>query len=255
GALAARVIVNRLWHHHMGRGIVATVNDFGLQGEPATHPELLEWLAGDLVAHGWSLKHIHKQIVLSRAYRLGGATSPEGRRADPDNRLRWRYPRRRLDAEIIRDNLLAVGGLLDRTPFGPGTLDEGMRRRSIYFQVKRSQLIPMLQVFDWPDTLTSAAARPTTVVAPQALVFLNSPHVRGWAAAFAGRLRPAADKGLPAVVDAAYRRAFGRPPSDDEADAGVAFLTERGATAGKLDRALQEYALAVMGLNEFIYVD
>jgi mono/diheme cytochrome c family protein len=256
GALAARVIVNRLWHHHMGRGIVATVNDFGVQGEPPTHPELLEWLAGDLVAHGWSLKHLHRQIVLSRAYRLSGATSADGLRIDPDNRLRWHYPRRRLEAEAIRDNLLAVGGILDRTPFGPGTLDEGMRRRSIYFQVKRSQLIPMLQVFDWPDTLTSAGVRPVTVVAPQALLFLNSPHVRGCAVGLAGRLKPTLERGLPEAVDLAYRLCFARPPSDKEKSAGVAFLTDsRQAHNGNLDAALTEYALALLGLNEFIYVE
>jgi mono/diheme cytochrome c family protein len=255
GALAARVIANRLWHHHFGRGIVATLNDFGFQGDPPTHPELLEWLASDLVSHGWALKRLHKRIVTSRAYQLSGATTPTGAKLDPDNKLWWHRPRKRLEAEAIRDNLLAVAGVLDRTMYGPGTLDQGMKRRSIYFQVQRSQLIPMLQVFDWPDTLTSAAARPTTVVAPQALVFLNSPHVRGWAAAFAGRVRPAAEKGLPAVVDAAYRTAFGRPPTADETDAGVAFLTERGATAGKLDRAISEFALAVVSLNEFIYVE
>ena len=255
GSLAARVIVNRVWHHHFGRGIVATLNDFGFQGDPPTHPELLEWLADDLVRHGWTLKRLHRLIVTSRTYQISGTTTASGAKLDPDNKLWWHRPRRRLEAEAIRDNLLAVAGVLDRTMYGPGTLDQGMKRRSIYFQVQRSQLIPMLQVFDWPDTLTSAAARPTTVVAPQALVFLNSPHVRSWAAAFAGRLRPAAEKGLPAVVDAAYRTAFGRPPTDEETDAGVAFLTERGATAGKRERAVQEYALAVMGLNEFIYVD
>ncbi len=196
GSLAARVIVNRLWHHHFGRGIVATINDFGLQGEMPTHPELLEWLANDLVEHGWSLKRLHRTIVLSQAYRLSGATHPAGLKADPDNRLWWRRPRRRLEAEIIRDNLLAVGGRLDATMFGPGTLDEGMRRRSIYFTVQRSRLIPFLQVFDWPDSLTSAGARPTTVVAPQALLFLNNPQVRACAAGLADRLLPAARKSL-----------------------------------------------------------
>jgi mono/diheme cytochrome c family protein len=256
GALAARSIVNRVWHHHMGRGIVATINDFGLQGEPATHPELLEWLAADLVAHDWSLKHLHRGIVLSRGYRLSGATSAEGLRVDPDNRLRWRFPRRRLEAEIIRDNLLAVSSLLDRTPFGAGTLDEGMKRRSIYFQVKRSQMIPMLQVFDWPDAQTSAGVRPVTVVAPQALVFLNHPQVRACAVSLAKRLKFDAEKGLPDAVDRAYRLTFGRAPTDQEKAAGVSFLSAaRQARNGNLDAALTEYSLALLGLNEFIYVD
>ena len=256
GALAARVIVNRLWHHHFGRGIVATVNDFGLQGETPTHPELLEWLANDLIEHGWSLKHLHRQIVLSQAYRLSGATNAAGLKADPDNRLWWRRPRRRMEAEIIRDNLLAVGGRLDATMFGPGTLDENMRRRSIYFTVQRSRLIPFLQVFDWPDSLTSAGARPTTVVAPQALLFLNNPQVHACANGLAARLLPAAQKSLPEAVDLAYRLAFNRPPSSREREDGVAFLNaRRAAPGGNLMRALSDYALVLLSLNEFIYVE
>jgi mono/diheme cytochrome c family protein len=260
GALAARVIVNRLWHHHMGRGIVATVNDFGLQGEQPTHPELLEWLASDLVVNGWKLKRLHKMIVMSHVYRLSGdvgqvSNLPDQPKSDPDNRLWWHRPRRRLEAEAIRDNLLAVGGLLDQRMFGPGTLDEGMRRRSIYFTVQRSRLIPMLQVFDWPDTLTSAGARPTTVVAPQALLFLNNAHVRACAGGLAARLKPVAAKGLPDAVDLAYRLAFARPPSAQEKEAGASFLATRATGQGGLDRALADYALVLLSLNEFIYVD
>lgn len=256
GALAARVIVNRLWHHHFGRGIVATINDFGLQGETPTHPELLEWLANDLVEHGWSLKRLHRMIVLSQVYRLSGASNAAALKADPENRLWWHRPRRRLEAEIIRDNLLAVGGRLDSAMFGPGTLDENMRRRSIYFTVQRSKLIPFLQVFDWPDSLTSAGARPTTVVAPQALLFLNNPQVRACAAGFAERLLPAAKMDLGAAVDRAYRLAFARPPSPREREEGMVFLNARRATiGGNLQRALNNYALVLLSLNEFIYVD
>jgi hypothetical protein len=256
GALAARVIVNRLWHHHFGRGIVATINDFGLQGETPTHPELLEWLANDLVEHGWNLKRLHRMIVLSQAYRLSGATHAAGMDADPDNRLWWHRPRRRLEAEIIRDNLLAVGGRLDPAIFGPGTLDENMRRRSIYFTVQRSKLIPFLQVFDWPDSLTSAGARPTTVVAPQALLFLNNPQVRACAAGLASRLLPDAQKDLAAAVDHAYRLAFARQPSSHERAEGTAFLSARRAKlGGNLERALSDYTLVLLSLNEFIYVD
>jgi mono/diheme cytochrome c family protein len=256
GSLAARVAVNRLWHHHFGRGIVATVNDFGLQGESPTHPELLEWMANDLVEHGWSLKHLHRTIVLSQAYRLSGATHPTGMKADPDNRLGWRRTRRRLEAEIIRDNLLAVGGRLDLTMYGPGTLDENMRRRSIYFTVQRSRMIPFLQVFDWPDSLTSAGARPATVVAPQALLFLNNPQVRACAAGFANRLLPIAQNNLPEAVERAYQLAFGRPPNQREQEEGTAFLSaRRAASCASLQRALSDYALVLLSLNEFIYVD
>ncbi len=255
GALAARVIVNRLWHHHFGRGIVATVNDFGFQGDPPTHPELLEWLAADLVRHGWTLKRVHKLMVMSRTYRLAATPSESGKRLDVDNRLWHHRPRRRLEAEAIRDSLLAVGGRLDSTMYGPGTLDEGMRRRSVYFTVKRSQLIPMLQVFDWPDTLTSAGVRPTTVVAPQALLFLNSPHVRKCAEGLAGRLAADAKRSPAAAVERAYRLAFTRPPTADEAREGAAFLTERAAQVGSMDKALTDYALALLSLNEFIVVE
>jgi mono/diheme cytochrome c family protein len=256
GALTARVIVNRLWHHHFGRGIVATINDFGLQGETPTHPELLEWMANDLVEHGWDLKRLHRMIVLSQAYRLSGSSNAAGLKADPDNRLWWHRPRRRLDAEIIRDNLLAVSGRLDSTMFGPGTLDENMRRRSIYFTVQRSKLIPFLQVFDWPDSLTSAGARPTTVVSPQALLFLNNPQVRACAAGLAERLLPSAQKDLAAAVDRAYGLAFARAPSPREREEGIGFLrSRRAAMGGNPERALSDYALVLLSLNEFIYVD
>jgi cytochrome c553 len=257
GALAARVMVNRMWHHHFGRGIVSTLNDFGKQGEPPTHPELLEWLANDFVQSGWDVKRMHKKMVLSKAYALGSieyrVRSTESKavpvgetKKDPDNKLFWRRDKHRLEAEAIRDNLLAVGGVLDTTMYGPGTLNQAMTRRSIYFQVQRSQLIPMLQVFDWPDTLTSAGARSTTVVAPQALVFMNNANVKAWASGFAKRLQPAFDKSPADAVDLAYRTAFARPPSQDELKLGVDYLK-----AG----TLAEYALALMSLNEFIYVE
>jgi hypothetical protein len=213
-------------------------------------------LANDLVEHGWDLKRLHRLILLSQAYRLSGATHAAGMKADPANRLWWRRPRRRLEAEIIRDNLLAVGGRLDAAMSGPGTLDENMRRRSIYFTVQRSRLIPFLQVFDWPDSLTSAGVRPTTVVAPQALLFLNNTQVHACAAGLAERLLPIAENSLPEAVEYAYRLAFARPPSPREREQGAAFLSEhRAASCESLKRALSEYALALLSLNEFIYVD
>ncbi len=256
GNLAARVIVNRLWHYHFGRGIVSTINDFGLQGDRPTHPELLDWLASDLVANGWKLKRLHKQILMSRAYRLSGSRTAENMLRDPDNRLWWHRPRRRLEAEAIRDNLLSASGQLDQAMFGPGTLDESMRRRSIYFTVKRSQMVPMLQVFDWPDTLTSAGVRPSTITPPQALVFLNHPQVHRCAAALAARLKAAAEKSPAAAVDLGYRIACGRLPGVRERSEAVAFITaSRIAKGGDLDKALIEYAWLLLSLNEFIYVE
>jgi hypothetical protein len=242
GALLARVIVNRLWAHHFGRGIVATPNDFGLQGEPPTHPELLEWLATELVRRQWSLKSIHKLLLMSSVYLETTETDIAKSKIDPDNRLFWHRGLRRLEGEAIRDSMLAISGLLDRKMYGPGTLDEGMTRRSIYFFVKRSKLIPMMMVFDAPEPLVSIGARPTTTIAPQALLFMNSPHVRRTAAAFAKRL-PA---GSPEeAVNAAYRMALGRLPSREELSLATAALA-KGLT-------LADFCQALFSTNEFVY--
>ena len=249
------VIVNRLWHYHFGRGIVATINDFGLQGDRPTHPELLEYLASELVAGGWKLKRLHREILLSQAYRLSGAMTPENMAKDPDDHLWWRRPRRRLEAEVIRDNLLSVAGQLDTTMFGPGTLNESMKRRSVYFTVKRSRMAPILQVFDWPDTLTAAGVRPTTITPPQALVFLNNPLVRNAAGALGARLKSTAEKSLPSAVNEAYRTVFGRLPNDKERSDGIAEIEAGKKRYGKLDQALADYAWVLLSLNEFIYVD
>jgi hypothetical protein len=239
GTLLARVIVNRLWAHHLGRGIVSTPNDFGVQGEPPTHPELLDWLAGELIRSGWSLKAIHKLILSSAVYLESTATDAAKTKLDPDNRLFWRRELRRLEGEAIRDSMLWVSGLLDRTMYGPGTLDEGMTRRSIYFFVKRSRLIPMLTVFDAPEPLVSIGFRPTTTIAPQALLFMNSPHVRRYAAEFAKRL-PA-----DSPVREAYRLALGRLPSAEESALAAAALA-KGLSRG-------DFCQALFSTNEFIY--
>jgi hypothetical protein len=241
GVLLARVIVNRLWAHHLGRGIVPTTNDFGVQGEPPTHPELLDWLAGELVRSGWSLKSMHKLLMSSAIYLETTATDPAKARLDPDNRLFWRRGSRRLEGEAIRDSMLAVSGLLDRTMYGPGTLDEGMARRSVYFFVKRSRLIPMMMVFDAPEPLVSMGSRPTTTIAPQALLFMNSPHVRRYAAAFAKRLPAAPEE----AVREAYRLALGRLPSEAESALAAAALA-KGMTA-------PDFCQALFSTNEFVY--
>src|SRR5439155_7255972 len=180
GHLLARVIVNRLWQHHLGRGIVGTPSDFGLQGEPPTHPELLDYLARQLIAGGWRLKPIHKLILTSAVYTQASDTNPKNVKIDPDNRLFWHHPRQRLQAELIRDAMLAVSGLLDARQFGPGSLDPTHKRRSIYFFVKRSKLVPSMVLFDAPDALGGMDRRPVTTVAPQALLMMNSEIVRGY---------------------------------------------------------------------------
>jgi hypothetical protein len=253
GALVARVIVNRLWQHHMGRGIVGTPSDFGAQGDRPTHPELLDRLASELIDKGWSLKAIHREILLSETYQQSSLRNPKSEKADPDDRLFWRHPLTRLEAEPIRDAMLAVSGRLDRCTLGPGSLDETMTRRSIYFTVKRSALIPSMTQLDWPEGLQGIGQRVTTTVAPQALLMMNSAQVRANAAAFAKSLKPAAERSLADAVTAAYERAVGRPPTEGEHDAAVTFIKKR-LDVDVLDAALTDFCQAVFAMNEFLYV-
>lgn len=261
GHLLARVIVNRLWQHHLGRGIVATPSDFGKQGAPPSHPELLEWLARDLIDNGWKLKRVHKQIMLSSTYMQTSTFDAERSRKDELNQYCWRFAPRRLEAEVIRDSLLAVSGQLDRTMFGPGTLDEGHRRRSIYFMIKRSQLIPMMTLFDAPEPLVSVGERPATTIAPQALAFMNNPHVRSWARALGDRLLPAAEQSIEEAVREGYRITLVRPPDATELAATTKFIERQRdsyAESGKpqaLKLALADFAQVLMSLNELIYVE
>ena len=258
GHLLARVIVNRLWQHHFGRGLVATPSDFGLQGDRPTHPELLDYLAGELIRNGWRLKPIHRLIVTSAAYRQATATTPENVAIDPDNKFLWRKSPQRLEAEVIRDSLLSVGGQLDRRMFGAGTLDPAMKRRSVYFFVKRSQLIPMMTLFDAPDGTVGIEARTNTTIAPQALLLMNNPVVRSASRAFAGRLAGRSDA---EAVRAGYEIAVGRPPSAQELADSAAFLAEQRASytaekkADAAERALLDFCQVLLGLNEFVYVD
>jgi hypothetical protein len=259
GPLLARVIVNRLWQKHIGRGIVATPSDFGTQGERPTHPELLDWLASELVRNGWRLKPIHRLIMMSSVYRESDVLDPKQAGRDPENRLCWRHPRRRLDAEILRDSMLAVSGTLDTTLFGPGTLDENMRRRSLYFFVKRSRLVPTMTLFDAPNALQSIASRSSTTTAPQALLLMNSPLVRGYALGFAQRIAPDPETPFPEAVTAGYWLALSRPPSDGERGDALAFLEQQAASyraAGQAEArklALADLCQALMSLNEFVY--
>ncbi|MFO0819109.1 MAG: PSD1 and planctomycete cytochrome C domain-containing protein [Pirellulales bacterium] len=261
GQLLARVIVNRLWHHHFGRGIVASPNDFGMQGARPTHPELLDFLADELIRGGWKLKPIHRLILTSAAYRQSSQLDEADQRLDPENQWLWRFTPARLQAEIIRDNMLAVSGELDDRMFGPGTLDEGHKRRSIYFMIKRSRLVPSMQLFDAPEPLVSIGGRPSTTIAPQALLFLNSPQVRGYARSFASRLAPAADQSLEAAVKQGYLAALGREPMAEETRDDVEFLTKqiesyRGAGNDRpRDAALADFCQVLMSLNEFVYVE
>jgi len=248
GSLAARVMVNRLWQHHFGRGLVSTPNDFGVSGERPSHPELLDWLASDLIEHGWKLKRLHKLIMLSQTYMQSGAYDEPRAVIDRENVLLWRRTPQRLEAEAIRDSMLAVSGRLDLTQFGPGTLDQNMTRRSVYFFIKRSQLIPMMMLFDWPEHLVSIGQRPVTTIAPQALMFMNSPQGRDYATAFAKRLPQDAPE---QTVREAWRLAFGRTPTDAESAASVQFLNQQPDA----NQAIINLCQTILSMNEFVYVE
>jgi hypothetical protein len=256
--LTARVLVNRLWQHHFGHGLVRTPNDFGLRGDRPSHPELLDWLAVELVESGWSLKHIHRLIVLSATYRQESrkdlrSLTLQARQVDPDNRLLSRMNRRRLQGEALRDAVLAVsgemtdwlGGPMVRVPLEPEVYDliftedepDGLwpttpdvrqhTRRSLYLFNKRNLRLPMLEAFDQPDTLTSCPVRPVSTYAPQALILLNGPFMHAQARALAGRLWREAGADAVGQVDRAYRLALARPARPMEVKLALAFLDEQ----------------------------
>ena len=261
GHLLARVIVNRLWQQHFGRGIVSTPNDFGKQGDAPTHPQLLDHLATTLIADDWSLKKMHHRMLTSAVYLQGTSLEQAKVAKDPLNQWHWRRSPRRLEAEAIRDSMLAVSGSLDRRMFGAGTLDEKHRRRSIYFMIKRSKLIPTMQLFDSPEPLVSVGNRPSTTIAPQALLFLNSPNVRSYANTFADQLSTAASQSPAEGVKQGYLKAIGREPTTEELNDDVAFLAEQSAAykaAGKNNGtklALADFCQMLLSLNEFVYVE
>jgi hypothetical protein len=194
-------------------------------------------------------------------YRQGSQYDRRRAQADVDNRLCWRRMPQRLEAEVIRDSLLAVGGLLDRRLFGPGTLDPNMKRRSVYFFVKRSRLVPTMVLFDGPDALQGVEQRSTTTIAPQALLLMNNALVRGCADNFARRVAPSEDSSLQGAVRAAYAAALGRGPTEDELAESVRFIKEQAASyraEGKSDArhlALADFCQVLLELNEFVYVD
>jgi len=273
--LTARVIVNRIWQQHFGRGIVATPNDFGVRGERPTHPELLDWLASELAAPAegtpWSLKRIHRTIVLSNAYKQSATTtrSPAAARADPDNKLLWKMIRRRLEAEAIRDSILFAGGSLNEAMGGPSVkvplepevydliFTEGEPdglwpvtpdprqhvRRSIYLFNKRNVRQPMLEAFDQPDTLNSCAVRPVSTFAPQALILMNGPFVQEQGKALALRLANEVGTDPVKQVEALYRRTMGRVPTDAERALAQEFLRDQCATIRENVKAGQPLGL------------
>jgi hypothetical protein len=266
--LTARVIVNRLWQHHFGRGLVTTASDFGVMGEEPSHPELLDWLATELVARGWSMKAMHRLIVTGATYRQSSVTDRATLAADPDNLLFSRQNRRRLDGEAIRDALLFVSGSLNPAMKGPSVFPElppelsklsskgavwpvsarleDRRRRSLYVFVRRNLRYPFFEVFDRPDTNASCPRRPVTTIAPQALSLLNSGLAHEAARSLAARAAELSPDRSDQVETTA-RLALGRSSDPSERLMMSEFLTRGGS--------INDLCLAVLNTNAFIYVD
>ena len=262
GHLLARVIVNRLWYYHFGSGLTSNPSDFGVQSPKPLHADLLDYLARELIRNDWRLKPIHKLIMTSAVYMQASDSDPERIKTDPDNLKFWHKPLRRLEGEIVRDAMLAVSGKLDERMFGPGTLAADQPRRSIYFFVKRTKLIPMMTLFDGPDTLQDLAVRPETTVAPQALMLMNSEILRGYASALAAKIAPPSPADVEAGTEAGYRRAIGRSPTAEELRdakefvvAQIAAYRAEGKAAAAESLAWADFCQVLFGLNEFVYVE
>ena len=275
--MTARVWVNRIWQHHMGRGIVASSNDFGKFGTPPTHPELLDWLAGELVRQGWKAKPLHKLILLSDAYTMSSAANAEALAKDPNNQLYWRYPMRRLEAEEVRDSILMVSGQLNREMHGPSVYPpiprevlagqsrpgdgwpvsppELANRRSVYVHVKRSLQLPVLSQHDQADTDTSCPVRYVTTVPSQALGMINGQFNNEQAGFLAKRLEKELPGNLPGQVKRALWLTTQREPTEAEVAGDMAYLADlnrRGLSAGE---ALRQLCLVDLAASEFIYLD
>ena len=249
GPLAARVIVNRLWNWHFGRGIVGTPSDFGLQGEPPTHPELLEWLAGELVRSGWDLRHIHRLILNSATWRQSAAWDAARSAKDPENKLLWRWRPQRLTAEAVRDTLLSVSGRLDLRAGGEAESDPMHNRRSLYTRVKRSEPHPLLAAFDAPEPIESVGQRPVSTVSPQALLMMNSAFMDRCAEDLARRLEAESGTSDHAkLIEHAYRTVLSRPPTATEQQTAQRFLQAH-------PDGLKRLAHVLLCLNELIYLN
>jgi cytochrome c553 len=250
--LPARVMVNRIWQHHFGEGLVRTPNDFGERGERPTHPDLLDYLAATFVESGWSVKAMHRLIMNSAAYQQGSRGSPAALAGDPDNRLLGHMTRRRLDAEAIRDSLLSVSGRLDAARGGPPFTDLAVPRRTLYLMSARTgaNTSDFGRLFNRADPSMIVARRDQSVVAPQALFFLNDPFVTNAAKALAARVGREAPGTPDARIHHLYALTLGRPPTTAELELGKTLLTP----AAGLD-PWERYCLLILCTNEFLYVD
>jgi hypothetical protein len=288
--LTARVIVNRVWQFHFGEGLVRSPSDFGVKGDPPKHPELLDWLADWFVREGWSLKKLHALILSSNTYRMSKTWNPEYGEKDPEDRLLWRFPYRRLEAEAIRDSMLAVSGELNRRMYGPSMFPEVPKqaleghsdpdkiwkasneneasRRTVYAFIKRSMVVPLLEVLDLCDTTRTSAKRSVTTVAPQALTLLNGDFVNRKSKHFARRLQQDAGDDPEKQIERAYLLSLCRPPTPKEKIAMLSFLKQEAgrdtettshdqasARRAAERKALEQMCRVIFNLNEFVYPD
>ena len=282
--LTARVLVNRLWQHHFGVGIIGTPSDFGALGDTPTHPELLDWLAVEFVESGWSLKHMHRLMVTSAAYCQDSTVDPQNANhkkaltEDRENKLLWHANRRRLEGEALRDAMLSLSGELNPRMYGvsahpklpekisnyawkPDAKVEDQNRRSIYVFVKRNMRYPLFDAFDWPDLHNSCARRAMTTTAPQALLLLNGEFPEERAVKFGADLLSKYGSDDAALVAHGYRAAWGRIATADEIKLGVRFIgkqttlleAKRGSSARS--QAVADFCHALLNTNEFLYVD
>jgi hypothetical protein len=240
--LTARIMVNRLWQHHFGRGVVRTPSDFGVRGDPPTHPELLDWLAAEFTRTGWNLKRLHRIILTSATYQQSTVGSADSVRLDPDNLLFSRMNRRRLEGEVVRDSLLAISDRLQMKLGGPGAAKrDAPSRRSVYLFARRNLRNPFLEAFDLPDSNLSCPKRECSTTASQALALLNDSDVAEAAKALAAKLSNESDP-----VAVAYRLVLSRPATEMELQAAREFLN---------DSPLSEFCRALFNVNEFVYLD
>lgn len=269
--LTARVLVNRVWQQHFGTGIVATADDFGHTGTPPTHPELLDWLSREFVDGGWSIKKLHRLIMTSSVYRQQSRHRQEAAAIDPENKLLWRMPLRRVDAEVLRDAVLSVTGQLNPAMYGPAipvvvagdgqvsTADApSSNRRSIYLLHRRSAPLTLLETFDAPRMTTNCVQRRRSTVVSQALLLLNSEFMDVQAGKLAARIRQEPGEDGAVEVNKAYSAIHGRSPTPREQQLGVEFLRRQGSGYGEKERArsaIRDFCLVLLNSAEFLYVD
>jgi hypothetical protein len=276
--LTARVMVNRIWQYHFGRGIVRTSTDFGFQGERPTHPELLDWLASEFISRGWRLKDMHRLMMTSSAYRMSSMGDRAALAADPQNNLMWRFDLRRLTAEEIRDSILRANGTLDLTVYGPSVYPPipkevmagqsmpgkgwdtssgaDARRRTVYVHVKRSLRLPVIEAFDGPETDKPCPVRFVTVQPTQALGMLNSQFMNDEAQKLADRLRREVGDDVRRQVERGLQLVMSRAPGAKEVARGMELMEKLVKDdAATPELALRYFCLVALNLNEFVYVD